>query len=284
MSESAHNPQRKTALITGASGGIGYELAKLFAKDGYHIVLVARNREALLYAAGMLRETFEVPVTVMIKDLARPIAPEEIVAELHASGLSIDVLVNNAGFGAWGPFAQTELSAELDMARVNMVAPTQLTKLLLPGMLSRAGGRILNVASTAAFQPGPLMAVYYATKAYVLSWSEALANELRGSGVSVTALCPGPTQTGFHRRAGMHSSRLFHRTMDAETVAKIGYRGLLRGQTVVIPGFRNRLLALAVRWLPRKTVTRIVRYMQESREPIAGNRERHREPSREHAV
>ena len=269
MVESAQPRARSTALITGASSGIGFELAKLFARDGHHLVLVARGKEALLYAAGQLREQFDVPVRVVAKDLSRASAPEELIAELRQQALSIDVLVNNAGFGLYGPFAQTDLAAELEMIQVNMVSLTQLTKLLLPGMLERRAGKILNVASTAAFQPGPLMAVYYASKAYVLSFSEALANELRGCGVSVSALCPGPTPTGFQKRSGMKSSRLLSGyAMDAQTIALVGYHGLMRGRTVVIPGLRNRLLAQLVKFVPRDVVTSIVRTIQANREPL----------------
>lgn len=254
-------------LITGASRGIGYELAKLFARDGYHLVLVSRSQEALLYAAGILKETYEVPVTVIVNDLSQPLAATEVAAELRARELSIDALVNNAGFGMFGLFIDGDLTTELEMMQLNMVSLTHLTKLLLPPMLQRKRGKILNVASTAAFQPGPLMAVYYATKAYVLSLSEALANELRGTGVTVTALCPGPTPTGFQERSKMQTSRLMTgNLLDAETVARAGYRGLMRGKTVVIPGVRNRLLAFAVRLLPRHVVTRLVRLIQASRD------------------
>ncbi len=265
MHSTGQSAKTKTALITGASSGIGYELAKLFAQDGYRLVLVARHRDHLLYVAGQLRETYDVSVTVLVKDLSITTAAAELVAELRQAGLPIDVLVNNAGFGAYGPFAQTSLTAEQEMMQLNMVSLVQLTKLLLPDMVSEAKGKILNVASTAAFQPGPLMAVYYATKAFVLSFSEALANELRGTGVSVTALCPGPTQSGFQQRSGMQRSRLMSgKIMDAETVAKIGYRGLMKNKTVVIPGLKNKLLALAVRFVPRNVVTRVVRVIQES--------------------
>ncbi len=269
MATSSASDSGKTVLITGASSGIGLELAKLFARDGYHLVLVARSRDALLYVAGMLKETHNVSATVIPTDLSRTSAPTELVAELTSRQLHIDVLVNNAGFGTYGPFAKTNVAAELELMQVNIVSLTHLAKLLLPEMLRKRDGKILNVASTAAFQPGPLMAVYYASKAYVLSLSEALANELRGSGVSVTALCPGPTPTGFQKRSGMHTSKLMQGNMiGTATVAQEGYRGLMDGKTIVIPGFRNRLLAFVVRLMPRKLVTRIVRRIQESREHV----------------
>ena len=260
---------RPTALITGASSGIGHELARVFAQHGYDLVLVARSREQLLYVAGQLREQAGVTVHVIVKDLARPTAAEELVAELSGSSLAIDVLVNNAGVGTYGPFAQTPLPAMVDLMYVNMMTLTHLTRLLLPEMIQRTSGKILNVASTAAFQPGPLMAVYYASKAYVLSLSEALANELAGSGVTVTALCPGPTRSAFQQRAGIRHTRLMSgRIMDAASVARIGYDGLMHGRPVIIPGFRNRLLAFAVRLMPRSVVMRVVRRMQETRERV----------------
>lgn len=254
------------ALITGASGGIGYELAKLFAGDRCHLVLVARSESKLQQIASELTEKFGVSVKVIAKDLAVPTSPEEIWQELQTAGITIDVLVNNAGYATYGLFAETELESELKMMQLNMVTLTHLTKLLLPGMLERRAGKVLNIASTAAFQPGPLMAVYYASKAYVLSFSEALANELQGTGVTVTVLCPGPTASGFQARANMENSKLVKNKaiMDAQEVAAIGYRGLNNNQTVVIPGWKNKFLALTVRFTPRNVITKIVRSMQES--------------------
>ena len=254
----------KTALVTGASGGIGYELARLFARDGYDLVVVARGEEKLAQLARDFGERFGVSVKVVAQDLAEPAAPGEVFAELQREALPIDVLVNNAGYATYGLFWEIDLRTELQMIQVNVAALTHLTKLFLPGMLERGGGKILNLASTAAFQPGPLMAAYYATKAYILSLSEALANELRGTGVTVTALCPGPTRSGFQERAGMEGSRLVRgEIMDARTVALAGYRGLMRNKTVVIPGWGNQLLALAPRLTPRDLVTRFVRRAQE---------------------
>jgi len=191
-----------TALITGATSGIGLELASLAAQDRHDLVLVARQRERLESVGRGLAEEYGVRVSVLPKDLSDPSTPPQIGRDLAARGIAVDVLVNNAGFGVYGLFAETEIDRELEMIQVNVVALTHLTKLILAGMLARRLGRILNVASTAAFQPGPLMAVYYATKAYVLSFSEALANETAGTGVTVTTLCPGPTPTGFAERAG----------------------------------------------------------------------------------
>jgi hypothetical protein len=255
-----------TALVTGASGGIGEELARLFAADGHDLVLVARSRDKLERLAGELAGKHGVAARVLAADLARPEAPREIFEELTAGGVAVDALVNNAGFGSYGLFAETDLKSELDLLRVNVVALTHLSKLFLPGMIARRRGYVMQVASTAAFQPGPLMAVYYASKAYVLSFSEALANECEGTGVVVSALCPGPTETGFVAAAGMGDSKLFDRAvMDARTVAVEGYRGMLAGKTVVIPGLRNNLLARSIGFFPRSLVTRVVRRIQERR-------------------
>ncbi|MBW4597253.1 MAG: SDR family oxidoreductase [Brasilonema angustatum HA4187-MV1] len=260
--------RQQTALITGASGGIGYELAKLFADDGYNLVLVARNERKLAEIANDFKQKFRIAVKVIAKDLSIPTAAEEIFQQLQQEAIKVDVLVNNAGFATYGLFHKLELAPELQMMQVNMVCLTHLTKLFLKDMVKQGFGRVLNIASTAAFQPGPLMAVYYATKAYVLSFSEAIANELDGTGVTVTALCPGPTESNFQQRAAMEDSKLVsgQKIMDAETVAKIGYRALLEGRSVVIPGVKNKILAESVRFTPRKLVTKLVRSMQESKD------------------
>ncbi len=253
----------KTALITGASGGIGLELAKLFARDGYNLVLVARSEQKLKQLAADLEHRHGVSVQVLAKDLSTPQSPAEIHAELQAQSITVNVLVNNAGYGTSGPFIETDLTTELQELQLNVVTLTHLTKLFAREMVRQRQGRILNVASTAAFQPGPLMAVYYATKAYVLSFSEALATELRGTGVTVTTLCPGATETGFAERAKIKSSTLFQssRVMSAEAVARIGYVGLMAGKTLVIPGFLNKALAFSVRFAPRALVTQITRQL-----------------------
>lgn len=246
-----------TALITGASTGIGLELARMFAREGYSLVLVARDRARLEKLAAELRPA---SVHVIAKDLSQPDVPQEI----HRQVPRVDVLVNNAGFSDFGKFAETSLSEELKMIQVNMTAPVILTKLYLSGMIAARSGRIMNVASTAAFQPGPLMAVYYASKAFLLSFSEAIANELEGTGVTVTALCPGPTATEFQERAKMQDSGLVKgkKIMDAQTVAEAGYRGLMAGKTIVIPGLKNKLLAQSIRISPRSMVTKTVRKLQ----------------------
>ena len=255
-----------TALITGASSGIGYELALVFARNGYRLVVVARDRVRLDSLAQTLQTRHGASVVVLPHDLSRPSAPNDLMRDLANASVEVDVLVNNAGFGTHGPFAQSDMDAQLRMMQVNMAALTHLTRLVLPGMLARRAGKILNVASTAAFQPGPMMAVYYASKAYVLSFSEALANELAGTGVSVTALCPGPTKTEFQARANVgHTKMMSERIMTAVDVALAGYQGLMAGKTIVIPGARNKLIAFAVRLLPRALVRRAVRRIQDHR-------------------
>jgi short-subunit dehydrogenase len=253
----------KTALITGASGGIGYELALLFARDGFDCVVTARSEDKLQALADRLRREHGVAVHVLAKDLARTESPAEIWSTLQAMSVRVDVLVNNAGFPTYGFFWQLDARTELEELQVNVVALTHLTKLFLPGMIERRDGRILNVASTAAFEPGPLMAVYYASKAYVLSFSEALANEVKGTGVSVTVLCPGITRTGFQARGRMEDSRLVQGGMaDARSVALAGYRGVMARKTVVIPGVSNKLVPLAVRLVPRSVVAQMVHRAQ----------------------
>lgn len=254
------------ALITGASGGIGEELARLFGADGRDLILVARSRDKLQRLADELGGKHNIEARVVAKDLTDTRAPREISEELRAAGVEVEALVNNAGFGSYGLFAETDENHEMDLLQVNVSALTHLTKLFLPGMIARRRGYVMNVASTAAFQPGPLMAVYYASKAYVLSFSEALANETRGTGVVVSALCPGPTETGFVAAAKMEQSKLFERgAMSAREVAEAGYKGLLAGKTIVIPGARNSLLARTVSLLPRGLATKIVRGVQERR-------------------
>ncbi|MGH2414677.1 MAG: SDR family NAD(P)-dependent oxidoreductase [Microcystaceae cyanobacterium] len=257
--------QKQTVLITGAASGIGYELAHIFARDTYHLVLVDKNGQKLSEVAEKIQQKFGIFVKNIVKDLSIPTAPEEIFTELQQASIKVDVLVNNAGFGSHGLFHETNLTAELEMLQVNLVCLTHLTKLFLKDMVNRGNGKILNVASTAAFQPGPLMAVYSATKAYILLFSEALANELKDTGVTVTVLCPGPTESAFHKTTGMAGSQQLKdkKMMTAETVAKIGYSGLMAKTTVVIPGVKNRILAELVRLTPRKLVTKVVRSMHE---------------------
>lgn len=253
------------ALITGASTGIGRELAYIAAENGYDVALVARTAESLGTVAADVERKTSRKAHIFPIDLAVPNAARALIANIAQAGLTVDVLVNNAGFGLVGKFWDLPDDEQMQMIQLNIGALTQLTRLYLPDMIERRTGYILNVASTAAFVPGPLMAVYYATKAYVLSFSEALAEEVRGSGVTVTALCPGATVSGFQARAAMEASKLVKgkRLMDAATVAQAGYDGFRRGASVVIPGFQNRLLVQSVRFTPRRWVTRIVHRMQE---------------------
>lgn len=255
---------KQTALITGASGGIGLEFAKVFAREGYDLVLVARSEVKLKELAQELQSKHGTQTRVIAKDLSASAAPDEIFAELQQAGVQVDVLVNNAGFATYGKFVEIDLQAELQEMQLNMVTLTHLTKLFLKPMVERRRGKILNVGSTASFQPGPLMAVYYATKAYVLYFSEAIAAELSGTGVTVTALCPGPTETGFQSRADMHDSKLVQGgLMTVQAVVEEGYRGLMKGKTVVVPGLFNKVGALMPRFVPRSMATRIVMRMQE---------------------
>ncbi len=254
----------KTALITGASGGIGLKLAHHFAKDGHNLVLVARSKDKLEKLADDLKGRYNIQTEVITADLGASDAVNRLLEELSIRNVTVDILVNNAGFGIYGEFYDTNWEEEKEMMMVNMMALTELTKRLVPTMMERQSGKILNVASTAAFQPGPLMAVYYATKAYVLSFSEALENELKGTGISVSILCPGPTDTGFQQRASMEESKLLEGgVMSVDQVADIAYKEFMSGKTLIIPGSQNKLLAFMIRFLPRKMVTRTVRKVQE---------------------
>ena len=239
----------KWALITGASSGIGLELAALFAADRFNLAVVARDENRLNTLAAEWQSQYHIEVKVIARDLSLPGAAREIFDRLRDTPVS--VLVNNAGFGLYGSFATTDFAVETAMTQVNMTALMQLTHLFLQPMLSRREGRILNVASTAAFQPGPNVSVYYASKSFVYSLSYALACELKGSGVSVSVLCPGTTRTDFFARAGMHAGGGW-RMMDARTVAGIGYRGCLRGKRVIIPGLMNRIGAVLAKLVPAR--------------------------------
>ncbi len=259
---------RKTALITGASFGIGLELARIFARENYNLVLVARTADKLRLLASELEKAHGSRSLVLATDLTEPGAPAYVLDQTTRAGIPVDVLVNNAAFGQYGLFAESDLEECLRQIQLNVTTLTHLSRLYLPAMLEQKSGRILNVASTAAFQPGPLMAVYFATKVYVLHFSEALSNELHGSGVTVTCLCPGPTATEFHKRANATDQRLLRwGSMDARTVAQDGYRALRAGKPVVISGFKNWLVAQSIRFSPRQLVTAITRSLQESKAP-----------------
>jgi uncharacterized protein len=259
--------EAKTALITGASFGIGLELARIFAREGHNLVLVARNADKLRQLASELEKAHGTRSLILATDLTEPGAPAYLIDQTTRADIQVDVLVNNAGFGQYGLFAENDLEECLRQIQLNVTALTHLTRLYLPAMIERESGRILNVASTAAFQPGPLMAVYFATKAYVLHLSEALSNELKGTGVTVTCLCPGATATEFHKRAKATGQRMLKfGSMDARTVAEDGYRALMAGKPVVISGFKNWLVAQSVRFSPRSLVAAIARATQESKQ------------------
>lgn len=251
----------QTVLITGASGGIGKALAELFAKDGANLILVARSTDKLEQIKKEFESTYKITVEILGCDLSSPKEAKDLFTKVKEKNMKVDVLVNNAGFGNIGAFAETALQEEFDMIQLNITSLTILSKLFVKEMVARGSGKILNVASTAAFQPGPFMAVYFATKAYVLSLSEAMAEEIRGTNVHVSVLCPGPTNTGFQQRAFTGGVNPSWRYMDVNTVAQVAYDGLQKNKTIIIPGLSNKLFAFAVRLAPRKVVVRIIRSM-----------------------
>jgi short-subunit dehydrogenase len=257
--------QRSNVLITGASSGIGADLARVVAREGHDLVLVARSRDRMDELARELRESTGAVARVLPIDLSVPGAAGTLKEQVTRERLAVDVLVNNAGFGMRGPFIELDPARQLEMIQVNLVALTELTRLFVPDMVRRGAGRILNVASTAAFQPGPLMTVYCATKAYVLSFSEALAEELKGSGVTVTCVAPGATETGFGEIASVSATRLFRSgTMSSRAVAEAAWAATRKGAALVVPGWRNRLLSVSVRFVPTRTAARMARVLLEN--------------------
>jgi short-subunit dehydrogenase len=253
----------KTALVTGAASGLGYELSLLLANDGYNLILVDIDGTNLKKVKSELVSTYNCEVDILIKDLSKPDAAAGIVNEINP--VSVDVLINNAGFGLFGTFSDTDWQRESEMLHLHILTSTHLTKLLLEGMLKKGSGKILNISSLAAFQPGPLMSIYYASKAYMLSFSEAIANELKGTGVTVTALCPGPTKTSFQEMVSNDSSenKIGFNMACAKQVAVYGYKAMHKGKTVAIPGRFNKLLSALPRFLSRNRATSIVRRIQE---------------------
>lgn len=250
--------KNETVLITGASSGIGLELAGQFAKSGSDLVIVARRESKLKEVAADLKDRYGVDVEVMVKDLSLPGTPTEIFDELQGSGREIDVLVNNAGFGAIGPFHEIDPGVLADMLNVNLVSLATLTRLFLPAMVKRNRGGILNVGSLAGFQPGPNAATYYATKSFVLSFSEALHDELKDLSVTVSCLCPGPVATEFGQQSGMDEANLFKTVvMDVKQVAREGYEGFRRGRVVVIPGKLAKTVPVMERFIPRSLARKI---------------------------
>lgn len=261
---SERDPDRRIALVTGASAGIGRAVARELAARGYDPVLVARRRQRLDELARELQGAHGVRAHVVEADLAPDEGPDRVVDELKRLGLDVDVLVNNAGLGQFGLYTRLDPAREQAQVHVNVVALTRLTRLILPGMIERGRGRVLNVASTAAFFPGPLMAVYYASKAYVLSYSVALAEETRGTGVTVTCLCPGPVETEFQGLAGTDDSDLHKNSvvLDVRRVAAEGVNAALAGKAIHVPGVANRLSAFASRFFPRRFLAKAVRRVQ----------------------
>jgi uncharacterized protein len=241
----------QTALVTGASAGLGTHFARLFAQDGHDLVLVARRQDKLDQVATELRQVYGIRATVIAADLTDPKATLHLHEEVVRAGIEVEFLVNNAGFGTSGAFAELDLARELDLIELNVKALTHLTGLLLPAMLARRSGRILNVGSLAGFVPGPFMATYYASKAYVLSFTEALSYELRGTGVTATVLCPGTTATEFAQVAGAQNAALFRSSAEPALVARYGYRAMMKGKTIAIPGLRNKLSQESLRVSPR---------------------------------
>jgi hypothetical protein len=257
-------PERKVALITGASGGIGEAFAECLAADGYALVLVARSEAELGRISGLITSRHDLPVAMVATDLTHPEAVGDILAALEARGARPEIVVNNAGFGLQGPADEADLTRQLTMVDLNCRALTELTLRFIGDMRANGRGGVINIASTASFLPGPNMAVYYATKAYVLSLSEGLAGELSGSGVTVTAVCPGPTRTGFQATAGMTGSRLVRLApmMSARRVAELGYAGFKRGRRVVVPGLGNKMVGWAMPFVPRAILLPAVRFLQ----------------------
>jgi short-subunit dehydrogenase len=262
---------QQTALITGASSGIGFQLAHVFAQHGHNLFLVARSEARLAQLCAELKTHFGVEADFLAIDLSVPDSPDEVFAELKRRGIEIDILVNNAGFAARGEFARSDTDNTLGLLHLNIMSLTHLTRLLLPHMVDQHFGRILNVASIAAYMPGPLMAAYFASKAYVLSFSQALSNELAGAGVTVTAMCPGPTRTQFAARAGLCNTKAFKRkTMEAADVAIAGYNALMKGKSVVIPGWLNKLQLFPTPLVPRAVLAFFARQYNEDLSARAG--------------
>lgn len=254
-----------TTLITGASNGIGLELSKIHASNGDDLVLVARNKAKLDELKIELESQYQIKVYTIGKDLSSQNAAKEVYDQTSKENIQIDYLINNAGFGDFGMFVDLDWSKQEQMIHLNITTLTQFTHLYLQDMLKRGSGKIMNVASTAAFQSGPTMAVYYATKAYVLSFSEAVDNEVREKGITITTLCPGPTESGFQAAAAMEESALFKekKLPTSKEVALYGYKAMMKGKTIAIHGLMNTILAYSVRFMPRKLVVKVTRKMQD---------------------
>ena len=252
--------KRFFTLITGASGGIGHDLAMVAAADGKNLVLVARSVGKLEQIAEAIRRNYKTEVMPIVADLSDESGVNTLISEISNQNIQINTLINNAGFGDFGDFAKADLAKNMEMIRLNISTLTQLCHFALQEMLKTGNGKIMNIASTAAFMPGPGMAVYYASKAYVLSFSEALTRELKGSGITITTLCPGPTDTDFASAAGLGKS-LLHRMLPPATsiqVAKAGYNAMTNGKAIEIPGFMNKLSTFIPRFSPRSLVRNMI--------------------------
>jgi len=251
---------KETVLITGASSGIGMGLAKLFAADGSDLVLVARREDRLNELAEELKSEHGIEVHVLPKDLSKKTSPKEIFNHLKKEKIEIDVLVNNAGFGSRGMVSELDTDLQVDMVQVNVAALTHLTSLFLPGIIERGQGGILNVGSLAGFQPGPNLAVYFATKAYVLSFTEALAEEISNPNIKISCFAPGPVKTEFGEKSDLEDSLLFKLSlMDLEPAVKAGYEGFRKGKTIVIPGLKQQIVPFLNRFTPRLIVRKIAK-------------------------
>jgi len=256
--------EKNYVLITGATVGIGYEMAKVFAKEGYPLILVARQQDRLKEVQAELHQQYGIDVEYFAVDLSGESAAKGLYEDIQARHLPVEILVNNAGFGLIGKFVELNLETQLKMIRLNISSLTILSHLFLKNMLQRNRGKILNIASTASFQPGPLMAVYYATKAYVLFFSEALYYELKGTNITVTTLCPGPTLTDFQRRAGLKDHRVVRLgLMEASKVADAAYRGLMKGKRLVIPGAMNKMGVLTAKFFPRSWIMQTIKFLNQ---------------------
>ena len=253
----------KTALVTGAASGLGFELALLLAKDTYNLILIDIDSEKLHKAKTNILNNYDTKIDVIVKDLSKVNVAQEVYAKI--SNNQIDVVVNNAGFGLFGTFYDTDWERESEMLHLHILTTTHLIKLILPDMVKRGSGKILNLSSLAAFQPGPLMALYYASKAYLLSFSQAISNELKGTGVSVTVLCPGPTKTGFQDVVsdGGNENKIGFNMACPKQVAAYGYKAMHKGKVVAVPGLFNKFLSNLPRVLTRNRTTTIVRKIQD---------------------
>lgn len=258
----------KTAIITGGASGLGFELSLLLARDNYNLILIDLDASKLETAKSDILKTYDIKISLIEQDLSMPHAAEIVFETIKET--PVDVLINNAGFGLFGKFADTEWKREMDMLQLHVITTTHLTKLVLAGMLRQNSGKILNLSSLAGFQPGPLMSIYYASKAYMLSFSQAIANELKGTGITVTVLCPGPTKTSFQDVVSGSSSKnkLTFNIANAKEVAAYGYKAMHKGKTVAVPGTLNKLLAGMPRILSRDRAAAIVRKIQEKNREV----------------